>query len=1169
MECWLRSHFLQGASSLGPKASPKRQRGPTVAVLLVLVVCRGASAQGLIPSVNTAPMMSLPGLSAAKVAIADFNGDAKPDVAVAAVDLAVGTHFGALLGNGQGEFARLKTVRVKGMTGVFSPETYASPDSLAAADFNEDGKPDLVAARRALVDCTPCDTVLDVAVVFGDGTGGFHSLKVLNGGYYTHVADFNSDGHQDILTATGPSGGLLHLGDGKGQFTTNVVTPADSTTRSLNATVADVTGDNRPDFIKPQASNGVDVFPGNNQGGFGAALPSLVIGLSGGTPIAAGDFTGDGKADLALITGTPASTIAIYAGDGSGFFSTAPTTFAPLDRPSRLIPVQANGDAQMDLQSVGVNSTLATLLSQAGGTLVSPTRMVGLSNWSDMASGDVTGDGRPDIVTSVYSAAGSGTALQVSVAEPGASFRGPDTFNIPSPSGSGWVPVLPVAGDFTGDGKADLVIGDDIDVSNSNTGGVVAVLTGDGAGRFTRSGQYSLGLSPAWLAVGDFNGDGKPDIATDSSGQSLVVLTVNGAGAFTEAYKNTNFLASNRTVADMNGDGRTDIVSSTYGAGGLLTQIHQMGPSGAPGSPATYVVSATSATFFPAVKRVAAGDLNGDLRPDVVMLTDKFLAVLLNTGSGALGAAALLTIDAEARLLSLGDLNGDGRLDALVVNSGLVGQQLRPYLNDGTGRLVVSPHLQIARAAGEAAFPSGVGAIGPAIVDMNGDGKNDIVLQSFVSLRIGLGDGAGNFERSVFIPIRPDGAGTGTGGFHSGDLNGDGRPDLFGGSPWSKWILLNTTAVRLSISDPTIAEGGAGTVSMSFAVSLDAASNQPVTVDYATANGSATTGLDFTSASGTLTFSAGQTSRTVTVSIAGDATPEGDETFALVLSNPGNATIAKATGIGTILNHDGTSAVPGLSVADASITEGHSGNALISFPFTLTAASTSDVTVTYTISDGSATGETDYGGTTGTFTIPAGSTRKDLPIVVKGDQTIEPDETFILTLSNVSASATLIKPSALGTITNDDPPAASATVLQYRLYHDGTKEHLYTTDLNEYNILGTRGWTLEGVAYRMLTNGTYGGQLTVPLFRLYHPGILQHHWTTDSNESTTLGTIPQWNYEAIIGYVVPVQVSGTVALYRMALANPPLHLWTTDLNEYETLATRGWIKEGIVGYVVP
>ena len=102
-----------------------------------------------------------------------------------------------------------------------------------------------------------------------------------------------------------------------------------------------------------------------------------------------------------------------------------------------------------------------------------------------------------------------------------------------------------------------------------------------------------------------------------------------------------------------------------------------------------------------------------------------------------------------------------------------------------------------------------------------------------------------------------------------------------------------------------------------------------------------------------------------------------------------------------------------------------------------------------------------------------------------------------MVLSNATGGATIAKSTGTGVILNDDPGGVATPLTQYRLYLDLTKEHLYTTDLNEYNVLGTRGWAQEGIAYKMLTNGTYNGVATAPLFRLYHPGILQHFWTTD------------------------------------------------------------------------
>lgn len=149
-------------------------------------------------------------------------------------------------------------------------------------------------------------------------------------------------------------------------------------------------------------------------------------------------------------------------------------------------------------------------------------------------------------------------------------------------------------------------------------------------------------------------------------------------------------------------------------------------------------------------------------------------------------------------------------------------------------------------------------------------------------------------------------------------------------------------------------------------------------------------------------------------------------------------------------------------------------------------------------------------------------------------------------------------------------PTTSTLVNRYRLYSDITKEHHYTTDLNEYTVLGTRGWLQEGVAHKAYTtNAPAHGLVPVPLYRLYHAGILQHLWTTDANEYSVLGT-RGWTQEGIDGYILPSSVPGvTVPLYRLAYLFLPIHLWTTDLNEYTVLATRGWVQEGVVGHVVP
>ena len=125
--------------------------------------------------------------------------------------------------------------------------------------------------------------------------------------------------------------------------------------------------------------------------------------------------------------------------------------------------------------------------------------------------------------------------------------------------------------------------------------------------------------------------------------------------------------------------------------------------------------------------------------------------------------------------------------------------------------------------------------------------------------------------------------------------------------------MLNGTSLNggdtpaVSINNVIGSEGNSGVTPFKFTVSLSSASTQAITVDYATANGTAQAGSDYQAAAGTLTFAPGETSKSVTVSVLGDTTVENDETFTLTLSNPVNATLSIALGTGTIKNDDASS----------------------------------------------------------------------------------------------------------------------------------------------------------------------------------------------------------------------------------------------------------------------
>jgi uncharacterized repeat protein (TIGR01451 family) len=160
---------------------------------------------------------------------------------------------------------------------------------------------------------------------------------------------------------------------------------------------------------------------------------------------------------------------------------------------------------------------------------------------------------------------------------------------------------------------------------------------------------------------------------------------------------------------------------------------------------------------------------------------------------------------------------------------------------------------------------------------------------------------------------------------------------------------------------------------------------------------------------------------------------------------------------------------------------------------------------------------------------------------------------------------------ALGVTVNSTPVAAQ--VLRYRLYSDVTKEHHFTTDQNEYNVLGTYvgTWVQEGTVGKVLDNpGSFGGVAAVPYYRLYDTATRWHHWTTDANEYYTLIQFPNWNAEGVDGYILPTNTIGATQLYRLLYPFVAgLHHWTIDANEYNTLINSyGWIGEGGAGFVI-
>ncbi|MEQ1852772.1 MAG: Calx-beta domain-containing protein, partial [Chthoniobacteraceae bacterium] len=228
-------------------------------------------------------------------------------------------------------------------------------------------------------------------------------------------------------------------------------------------------------------------------------------------------------------------------------------------------------------------------------------------------------------------------------------------------------------------------------------------------------------------------------------------------------------------------------------------------------------------------------------------------------------------------------------------------------------------------------------------------------------------------------------------------------------------IVDNDGPPAIAINDVTVNEG-AGTVT--FTVSLDAASGLPVSVDYSMADGTAGA-LDYTAGSGTLTFAAGITSQTITVAISDDLLDELDETFTVNLANASNATIADAQGIGTIVDNDGT---PNATINDVTVNE---AAGTVTFTVTLDAPSALSISVDYALAGGTATAGNDYTAVSGTLTFAPGITTQTITVPLLNDVLFEQSENFAVNLGN-PVNVTIADGLGIGTINDDGTGAGGA-----------------------------------------------------------------------------------------------------------------------------------------------
>jgi trimeric autotransporter adhesin len=858
------------------------------------------------------------------IAVGDFNGDGKPDIVTA--DFSPSNSVSVLLNTtAPGATTPSFAAGVDFAVGV-------GPASVAVADFNGDGKPDIVVANQnansvsILLNTTaPGATTPSFATHVDFATGSLPEGVA--------VGDVNGDGQPDLVVASAGSHAISVLlnttapGAGIPSFATHVDFAAEPDTDSV--TLGDLNGDGKLDIVVGQAgsySQSVAVLLNTTTPG--AATPSFtpqVDFATGATPgsVAIGDLNGDGLLDIVTsnATSNDASVLINTTAPGASTPSfAAHADFAAVTNPSAVVIGDLNGDGKPDLIVVSNVSGGAVLVDTAAPgaapSFAAPIAFDAATNPASVALGDFNGDGELDLAVANLNSNNASVLLNTTVL--GAATIVPDFPQAATPTvGVGSVPVSVAVGDINGDGKPDLV------VANFLYNGRVSVLlntTTPGAATpsFAPEMDFATGRYPRSVAVADLNGDGRPDlvVATGGSNTVSVLLNMTTPGATTPSFATSVDFATGANpfslmVADLNGDGKPDLVVANRESDNVSVLLNTTTPGATTPSFATQVTFAVGND----PESVAVSDLNGDGKPDLVVANYNYhgsgsISVLLNTttpgaATPSFAAQVSFAVGNNPESVAIGDFNGDGRPDLVVANHG--SNTVSVLLN------TTPPGAVVPAFAAQVDFATGVRPIAVAVADLNGDGKPDL---AFVNVY----EGTGGNSVSVLLNTTAPGAvlpaftpkvdfatGTSPGFVAIGDLNGDGRPDLAVANEANNdlSVLLNTPATitqatavgTITENDPppTVQFASAtqsvnetdGTFTVT--VNLSAVSGVDTTIPF-TLGGTAVSGADYSNVTlSPLVIAAGQTSGTISGTLLAD--PGSNQTLTVTLGTPTNATL--------------------------------------------------------------------------------------------------------------------------------------------------------------------------------------------------------------------------------------------------------------------------------------
>jgi hypothetical protein len=681
--------------------------------------------------------------------------------------------------------------------------------------------------NSALTDIVTADANGTVSVLLGKGDGTFgNPVNIHIGGSLTSVAvgDFLGKGVQDIVTANTNGTVNLLVSNGNGTFQSPQSFAVGAT--PVGVAVGDFNNDGKLDIVTANSNETVTVLLGTGPGTFQTPITSQLSDHL--TSVAVGEFNGDGKPDVVVGTG---SGVDVLQGDGAGAFQLKSTVPFVIHYANLLIPevvtsvaVADFGRGEQDIVALA-DSEVSVALGNGDGTFQDRVLLnTGQSAISSFAVGDVTGDGKLDIVMSGFGAPfggtpsigvmagnGDGTFATAQLQEIGvtanalalgdfnrdgkkdlafaSSFGSTDLAPLLNTGGGtfGTAPVSPTniltsaaaVGDFNGDRKQDIV--------TTGIGGDAVVLLSNGDGTFRTDSTLTVPGSPDSVVVGDFNGDHKQDIAVGTEAGKIFLFLGNGDGSFQTAKVfnlGINQSVQSFVAGDFNRDGRLDLaVTSDNVTTGTGTVTVLLGNGNGTFRKAASIQVGTDAAGL------AVGDLNGDGNLDLVttsLLADGSRAVelLLGKGTGTFQAPISLTPGTRSESVAIGDFTGDGKLDLVLVDRFNNTVSVLPGNGDGTfGSILTTPVENPVAGLG-----------GPALGDFFNDGKLSLAVTTGLgTVSVLRGNGDGTFQAQVDYLVGAHGTEPST--VVTGDFNGDGKPDLattnFEGADVS--VLLNTS----------------------------------------------------------------------------------------------------------------------------------------------------------------------------------------------------------------------------------------------------------------------------------------------------------------------------------------------------------------------------------------